>query len=214
MFFYVLLAILGLAAGANVICTDYGKDVAGGGFDGYYVREFPGDCRGQHGNAANWKPTFKITQPKGECEAGEGWRGWKKYKSHCYKDFRNHGQHNFREAEEECNKHQGHIFVANDREEYTWVEQNVMTSDEWYWTGIFCGGAPKSEDPSNFYTTTREDMREIQKKMQVRMHPGHGLDRHTLPCALTHRNNNDWRWKYHHSHCNEKRALVCEQPLA
>ena len=30
-----------------------------------------------------------------------------------------------------------------------------------------------------------EDMREIQKKMKVRMHPGHYNDEHSLPCSLS-----------------------------
>jgi len=207
MFCYVLLALLGLAAGANVICTDYGKDVAGG-FEGYYVREFPGDCRGRHGDAANWKPTFKINNPRGDCEGG-----WRKYKNHCYKDLRPTGHKSFRQGEEICNRAQGHIFVATNREEYLWVEQNGMTSNEWYFTGIFCS-SPGGADPNNFFTATREDMRVIQKNLQVRLHPGHSLDSHDRPCALYHRNNNDWRWQYHHSNCNEGRAVVCEVPLA
>merc|ERR1712167_172218 len=207
MFCYVLLALIGVAAGANVICTDYGKDVGeGGGLDNYYQRELPGNCRGQHGNVANWKPTYRIQSPHSDCPGG-----WKKYKGACY--VQNQPRNfNFRQHEEWCNQHNAHIFVANDREEYKWVEQNVMTHNGWYFTGTFCSDPP-SGDPSNFFTATREDMRVINKKLNVRMHPGQKCDNHNLPCAMSHRNNPEWTWKWHQQHCHEGNGVICEAPL-
>merc|ERR1712017_51231 len=100
MFCYVFLALIGAAAGANVMCMAYSKDDGGGeGFDGYYTRELPGNCRGQHGPVANWKPTYKIKNPIAECPGG-----WKQFRDSCYYDMRQRGHHHFKAGEEECNK--------------------------------------------------------------------------------------------------------------
>ena len=62
MFTLVLATIVGAASAANVICTDYGKGLGGGGggFDGYYVRPVPTNCRLRH--VGNWSPQFRIRQ--------------------------------------------------------------------------------------------------------------------------------------------------------
>merc|ERR1711988_1086875 len=116
-------AIIGLASAAETaFCTNGQKDVppvegGGGGLGGYYVRPLPGNCRGRHGSIANWKPTFKITNPMERCR-----NEWKKYKGACYYDRRRQGDQAYRPGEEFCNQNQAHIFVPNNREEYLWVE--------------------------------------------------------------------------------------------
>merc|ERR1711865_128436 len=199
MFFYILLALLGAASAANVICTGYGKDV-GGASGGYYERPIPKQC-----NIGNWTPSHRIEERVKQCPGG-----WKKYKKSCYKDTK---RTNFRQGEQNCNQMKAHIFLPNDREEYLWVEQNVMTNNGWYWTGLFCS-VPRSLNPGTFYAPTGQDMREIQKKLNAKMHPNHYVDEDGTPCAAYHRNNDTWRWQYHHSGCMENRGIVCEAPLA
>jgi len=204
----VLAAIvISLAHGAEVsYCTSKQKDVkpvdGSGGFGGYYKRPLPGNCRGQHGSIANWKPTFKITQVSEQCKPG-----WKKHKGACY--FDRPGSHPYKVGEEWCNTQQAHIFVPNNREEYLWVEQNVMSRNSWHWMGFFC--APK--DTKNFnelYACTREDVRIIHKKLQATL--AHPIGEHNTPCMTSHRNNDSWRWRYHHRHGHESHHVICESP--
>ena len=178
MFSYVFLALLGAAA-ATVICSDYGKGGGGEGAEGYYVRPIPGNCRGQHGDAANWKPTFRIKEMAGDCPPGG-----KKYKDTCYIQLRGGKSHTYRISEGMCNQHKGHIVTYHTREEYLWVEQNVMTQNAWYWQGIFCS-VPRGTDPSNFYTPSGEDMRKIQQKMRTKS--AQPVSEHTHPCVMSHR---------------------------
>jgi len=63
-------------------------------------------------------PRHKIEDRVAQCPGG-----WKKFRTSCYKDLRHGGNKNFRQGEDECNRHKAHIFLANDRQEYTWVEQ-------------------------------------------------------------------------------------------
>ena len=205
----VLFAIVvSLAHSAEVaFCTSKQKDVksvdGSGGMGGYYKRPLPGNCRGQHGDMANWKPTFKITRATEQCKGG-----WKKYKGACYHD--KPGAQSYRKSEEWCNQHQAHIFVPNNREEYLWVEQNVMKRNGWYYMGFFC--APKNTKNFNeVYANTREDVRIINKKLQIQL--AHPIGEHSTPCMMAHRNNNSWRWQYHHQHGHEGRHAVCEAPM-
>ena len=130
MFTLVLATIVGAASAANVICTDYGKDIGGGGggFEGYYVRPVPTNCRFRH--VGNWSPQFRIKNPIGQCHGG-----WRKWKGKCYGVNR---PKNYRDAETHCNRHQAHIFQANDRPEYLVVEQNVMNDNGWHWVATVC----------------------------------------------------------------------------
>merc|ERR1712093_723848 len=205
----VYAAILGLAvAGETSYCTNSQKNVdsvdGGGGLGGYYVRPLPGNCRGRHGNIANWKPTFKVNNPVSRCPGG-----WKKYKGACYYDRRQQGHLSYRQGEDWCNQHQAHIFVPNNREEYLWVEQQVMTHNEWYFMGFFCAKSG-TRDMNQVYSNTRENVPEIQKKLNVQL--AHPIDEHNTPCMMSHRNNNSWRWQYHHQHGHEGRGIVCEAP--
>eukprot|EP00116_Pleurobrachia_bachei_P010544 sb/3470806/ len=193
---FVLL--FGVTSAANVICTDYGKDIGGGGaFGGYYVRPVPKNCR--VGNQ------FRITKGQPQCMGG-----WKQWRKKCYREA---GHKNWKDAEEFCNRHQAHMFQPNDREEYQWVENNVMRHNEWHFLGTVCNSRGKTTNVADFYTASGEDMREIQKKLNARMYPGHHVDNHHHPCMLCHRHNNSWRWQYHHSSCNEGRKNVCEAPM-
>merc|ERR1711998_188725 len=205
MFWTVLLALIG-ATSAAVICSDY-QAGGGGGAGDYYVRPIPGNCRARH--LGNWRPRFRIRGGQAQCRGG-----WRKYRGKCYYDRRRHGHCNFRDCENWCNQHQAHIYIHNDRQEYLWVEQNVMRHNEWYWVGIFCsGGHGRTTDLNKFYTPSGEDMRQIQQKIRCRMHPGHWIDHgHDRCCAISHKNNNTWRWMWHHQQGNEGRASVCEAP--
>ena len=105
LLFFVLL--IGVTSAANVICTDYGKDVGGGGaFDGYYVRPVPTNCRFQH--RGNWSPQFRIKEGQPECRGG-----WRKWKNKCY--FMAGGR-NWQEGETFCNQNQ----VGTDRIRKYW----------------------------------------------------------------------------------------------
>ena len=202
LLFFVLL--IGVTSAANVICTDYGKDIGGGGaFDGYYVRPVPKNCRFQH--RGNWSPQFRIKEGQPKCKGG-----WKKYKKKCYFE---RGDMNWQDGERFCNGHQAHIWQPNDREEYQWVEQNVMAHNTWYWLGTVCNSKGDGTNPADFYTASGEDMRKIQQKMNVKMHPGHNINNHSLPVMMSHRNNNTWRWMYHQQFGKEGRRIVCEAPM-
>ena len=63
-------------------------------------------------------PRHKIEDRMAQCPGG-----WKKYKNSCYKDLRPQGHNNFQQGEQKCNQQKAHIFLANDRQEYLWVEQ-------------------------------------------------------------------------------------------
>ena len=206
MIFFVLVTILGAASAANVICTDYGKDIGGGGgaVEGYYVRPVPKNCRMRH--LGHWSPQFRIREPIGQCPGG-----WRKWKGKCY--FGSNNGRNWRDAEQHCNRHQGHMWQPNDREEYQWVEQNVMRRNAWHWLGTICNSQGRNSNLAAFYTASGEDMRKIQQRLNARMHPGHHIDNESHPCMLSHRNNNSWRWQYHHQHCHEGHRYVCESPL-
>merc|ERR1711939_631448 len=170
----VLLSLLGTALGANVICTNYQKDIRGGGggpgIQGYYQRPIPHQCRGKHGPVAGWRPNFKIKEPLEECP-----QGWKKWKGHCYSEvWRQRGRQNFMDAERICNKHQGHVWQPNSREEMRWTEQNVMTHNGWYFVGIFCTigrhkGRKGNNVASHMFTTSGEDMRKINQDLRATM---------------------------------------------
>ena len=49
-----LFALVALAAGANIICTDYGKGL-GGGADGYYEVPIPKSC-----TSDGYYPNYRI----------------------------------------------------------------------------------------------------------------------------------------------------------
>ena len=53
--FLCLFALVAVAAGANVICTDYGKDVGSGGPDGYYEVPIPRSC-----TSDGYYPNYRI----------------------------------------------------------------------------------------------------------------------------------------------------------
>ena len=79
---------------------------------------------------------------------------------------------------------QAHIWLPADRKEYLWAEQNAMKHNDWYWTGIWCSLTP-SRDITTFYTTSGEDMRVINKKLNVRVHEPGGTPE--WPVARIHR---------------------------
>eukprot|EP00116_Pleurobrachia_bachei_P008540 sb/3468802/ len=186
----------------NVICTDYGKDLGGGGgaFGGYYVRPVPTNCRFQ-----GYSPQFRIERGQPQCKGG-----WKQWKNKCY--FLR-GNMNWRDGEEFCNRHQAHIWQPNDREEFEWVENNVMRHDDWHWLGTVCNSKGQSRNVADFFTASGEDMREIQKKLNAKMADGHHINNHSHPCMLVNRRSKIWRWMYHHQGCNEGRRVVCEAPM-
>lgn len=202
MILYLTAAVL-LAAtvSADVICTDFVPQ--GDGMTGYYVKPLPGNCRGAHGPIANWKPTFKIEDAHSSCPAG-----WKPYKDACYKDME--VQKNFRDAEQDCNRHQAHIFVASNMEEMQWVASNVMIHGGHYWTGWFCAQSGTHEIGQG-NVVTGEDTQQIQQKMPG-VRGAHPIDEHNVPC---------WSWEkhgghhkdWHHRHCHEGQHWVCEAPL-
>ena len=205
LIFFVLL--IGVTSAANVICTDYGKDIGGGGgggLDGYYARPVPGNCRFQ--TRDNSSPQFRIKEPQPKYKGG-----WKKWKGKCYYEIRK-GE-NWQQSEKMCNQHQAHIWQPNDREEYQWVEQHVMRHNTWYWLGTVCNSAGQNTNVADFFTASGEDMRKIQQKLNARMHPGHHINNHSHPCMMSHRNNNTWRWMYHRQRCHEDHRIVCEAPL-
>eukprot|EP00116_Pleurobrachia_bachei_P011057 sb/3471319/ len=177
--------------------------IGGGGFDGYYVRPVPTSCRFRH--HGNYSPQFRIKKGQPKCMGG-----WRKWKNKCYIEA---GHRNWQDGERHCNQHEAHIWQPNDREEYQWVEQNVMKHNDWHFLGTVCNSKGKTPDVADFYTASGEDMREINKKLNAKMAGSHRIDSHNMPCMLTHRNNNSWRWRYHQSHCNERRRIVCEAPM-
>ena len=93
------------------------------------------------------------------------------------------------------------------------MEQNVMAHNTWYWLGTVCNSKGDGTNPADFYTASGEDMRKIQQKMNVKMHPGHNINNHSLPVMMSHRNNNTWRWMYHQQFGKEGRRIVCEAPM-
>jgi len=185
-------------------CTKYAVDDAGGGGpEGYYQRMVPQQCRAQH--LGNWKPTHKIQEFASECPSG-----WRKYKENrCYKDMP--GNRNFRDGEQQCNQHKGHIFLPNDRQEFQFVHDSVARHNKWYWLGTFCTTSGNNEDPANAFAVTGEDMRKVQQKLNGR--GAHHINNHSHPCWMWHRNNGSWKYRYHHQHCHEGRGVICEVPL-
>ena len=102
MFWITLIAAMVAAtqaASSNIICSDFGKGGGGGGgggFGGYYQRMAPQNCRGRHGDMANWRPTFRAARSMG----GTCKNGFKKYKGKCYKNVEGWGNDiSFRKGE-------------------------------------------------------------------------------------------------------------------
>ena len=109
-----------------------------------------------------------------------------------------------------CNADKGHIFLPNDREEFQWVHDNVARHNKWYWLGTFCANS-NTDDPGQTYAVTGEDMSKIQQKLNGK--GAHPVNNHTHPCWKWHRNNNSWKYRYHHQQCQEARGIICEVPL-
>merc|ERR1711939_111229 len=200
-----LLALIGAAAaGDTAYCTYKQNDVAApgdGGLGGYYVRNPPDVCRCQH--LGEYRPKYRIKQVAEGCKSG-----WKEYRGACYYDRRAQGHLNFRDGENFCNNNGGHHWVPNNREEFMWVRTNVMRHNEWYYMGYWCSEKDGSHDGNDWYTVTGEDMRIINKKMMVTSH--HPIRHHGQPCMMTHRQDQNYWFKYHHQNCNEGRGVVCE----
>eukprot|EP00116_Pleurobrachia_bachei_P000610 sb/3460872/ len=200
MFWITLVAAMVAAthaASSNIICSDFGKGGGGGGFGGYYQRMAPANCRGRHGDMANWRPTFRSARSMGgACKAG-----FSKYKGKCYKYMEDWGHDiTFRKAETLCNLYGGHVYVPNDKAEHRFVETKQVTPHHtWHWLGIWCfpkGG--ESRNPAEFYTVTGEDMRVIQKKLNAKTDP---IDNHNRPCLLWHpRHGRSLNWHHKHGH--------------
>ena len=59
LYLIVSISVLGYAASAAVVCSQYAKDVGGdGGLDSYYKRPIPGHCRAAR--LGNYRPTYRI----------------------------------------------------------------------------------------------------------------------------------------------------------
>ena len=205
--------VVAVHAAEKAYCTAGQKNVeagSGGGFGGYYKRPLPGNCRGRHGPMGGWKPQHKIQNPIGACP-----QGWKQFKSACYWDGRRqHGHKNYRHAEEECNKRNAHIFLPNNKAEWDWVTQNVITHrGEEYWVGLFCA-ARGTNNFAEMYTCTREDMRKIGPKMQQFGQQKHGaIDESNTPVTAFNLNREGGRaWHHRHGH-DGGHAWICEAPL-
>ena len=205
--------VVAVHAAEKAYCTAGQKNVeaVSGDFGGYYKRPLPGNCRGRHGNIANWKPQHRIQQVISACP-----QEWKQYKAACYWDGRRrHGHKSYRHAEEECNRRRAHIFMPNNGEEWQWVTQNVIThrGDE-YWNGLFCAQR-NTHNLAEMYTCTREDMRIIGPKLQqagIRQQHGH-INEHNVPCSTFNMNRGGGR-EWHHRHGHEGgHAWICEAPL-
>jgi len=205
MYWPTLLVVLIGVTSATLICSDFGtyQDRT------YYTKPIPVQCRGRHGQVLNYRPTYRITEKYSKCP-----NGWKEYSGHCYWTPTERPDRNFMEHETNCNLYKAHIYVANTREEYLWIENNVMNHDTWYYNGIFCSGdMGRTLNIAHMRTVTGEDLSEIQKKTNFRMENNHWISQFDHNCAMTHRNNNDWRWKWHHQSCNDNRRAVCEALL-
>ena len=208
MFWIIVATLVASANAASIICSDFGKGGGGGGFGGYYQRMAPENCRGRHGDMANWRPKFRAARSMG----GKCKHGFKKYGGKCYRYVNDWGNDvSFRRGETLCNAFGGHLYVPNDMAEHRFVESNqVAIHHSWTWLGIFCfpkGG--DSRNPSEFYTVTGEDMRVIQKKLNARTDP---INNHDRLCLCFHpRHGRSMNW--HHQHGHEGRKVICEVPL-
>jgi len=198
----VTLAVLGYVSSASVICTDYAAGGGGGSIEGYYVRPIPAHCHARH--LGRWRPTFRIKEPWSDCKDG-----FRKYKNACYKLARGNANINFRDGEQTCNRHQGHMVTWKNREEFMWINHNVANQNKWYWVGTFCG---QGRDVRNLYTVTGEDMRKIGPRWGFRN--AHNVNMNNQPCNIWLRNNGTWMKQFHWSSCNEGRGAICKSPLA
>merc|ERR1711939_473843 len=196
-----ILLLAGCSYSASVVCTKFAKDVSGGGaIKGYYVRPIPGNCRAQH--LGNWRPNFRIREPWSNCRDG-----FRKYRNACYRLARGNHNINFRDGEQICNRHQGHIMTFKDRQEFMWIHNHIANQNKWYWVGIFCG---RGNDIRNAYTVTGEDMRKIAPRWGFKGHQG--INMHSHPCYMWHRNNGHWIRHFHHRHCHEGHGTICKSP--
>merc|ERR1711988_1005581 len=194
LFVVLFVAAVGLANSANVICTDYGKDVGGGadgpteGFEGYYKRPVPDMCRGRHGALNGWVPRYRIDNPHSNCPGG-----WRKYKKACYYNLnKRHGNRNFRQAEEFCNQHKGHIFFPNSREEFMWVRQHQMQhKHDWYWMGVYCA-KERTDKLEKAFLVTGEDIRVVNRVLKARIYPGRMIDANNKQTVVAHSPSDNW----------------------
>merc|ERR1712188_96636 len=207
------LAIIAVAfaaafAGDTAYCTYKQDDVVApgsGGLGGYYARNPPQACFARH--IGNWRPTYRVKKVADRSESN-----WKEYEGACYYNLRGHGHHNYKDAEQWCNNHGGRLYVPNDQEEQMFVISNVMHQNDWYWTGIWCTSVPDSHNGADFYTVSGEDMRIINKKLQLRSH--HPIRQNgNEVCMMTRKEDPNYWFQFHHQNCNEGRGAVCETPL-